>query len=213
MFTIDLLKGQGIPVKSGPGGITIAVVTLVVPIVIAIVMLGLYLSNIINISVQKQEVVRYEKKIDELSDALEMQKSFEEKKIIYSNSLSEASSSISRHTQWSPVLAVLIKNIPDSIVLTNLEVKQDSVRKRVPQKDDPSKMADILVPVRTLRINAYGSPQSNSDRAVRNFGHRLRSSALLGPKLEDIKVSQGSDTLEKQDVVSYEMDCVFKPEM
>ncbi len=54
MFTIDLLKGEGVPVKSGPGGITIAVVTLVVPIVIAIVMLGLYLSNIINISVQTQ---------------------------------------------------------------------------------------------------------------------------------------------------------------
>ena len=213
MFTIDLLKGEGIPVKSGPGGITIAVVTLVVPIVIAIVMLGLYLSNIINISVQKQEVVRYDKKIDKLSDALEMQKSFEEKKSIYSNSLSEVSSSIGRHTQWSPVLAVLLKSMPDSIVLTKLEVKQDSVRKKVPQKDNPKKMTNISIPIRTLRINVCGSPQSNSDRAVRNFGYRLRSSALLEPKLKDIKVSQGFDTFENQDVVSYEIACIFKPEL
>ncbi len=213
MFTIDLLKGEGIPVKSGPGGITIAVVALVVPIVIAIVMLGLYLSNIINISVQKQEVVRYEKKIDKLSEAMEMQKSFEEKKNIYSNSLSEVSSSIGRHTQWSPVLAVLLKSMPDSIVLTKLEAKQDSVRKKVPQKDNPKKMTNISIPIRTLHIGVCGSPQSNSDRAVRNFGYRLRSSALLEPKLKDIKVSQGFDTLENQDVVSYEINCIFKPEL
>jgi len=213
MFTIDLLKGEGIPVKSGPGGITIAVVALVVPIVIAIVMFGLYLSNIINISVQKQEIVRYEKQIDELSDALEMQKSFEEKKTIYSNSLSEVSSSIGKHIQWSPILAVLQKSMPDSMVLTKLEVKQDFVRKKVPQKKDPKKMNVISIPVRTLRIGVCGSSQSNSDIAIRNFRYRLRSSTLLGPKLKDIKVSQGFDTFERQDVISYEIDCVFKPEL
>ena len=213
MFTIDLLKGEGIPVKSGPGGITIAVVALVVPIVITIVMFGLYLSNIINISVQKQEIVRYEKQIDELSDALEMQKSFEEKKTIYSNSLSEVSSSIGKHIQWSPILAVLQNSIPDSMVLTKLEVKQDFVRKKVPQKRDPKKMTDIFIPVRTLHIGVCGSPRSDGDSAIRNFRYRLRSSTLLGPKLKDIKVSQGFDTLEGQDVVSYEIDCVFKPEL
>lgn len=213
MFTIDLLKGQGIPVKSGLGGIIIAVVALVVPIVIAIVMFGLYLSNIIDISVQKQEIVRYEKQIDRLSDALEMQKSFEEKKTIYSNSLSEVSSSIGKHIQWSPILAVLQKSIPGSMVLTKLEVKQDFVRKKVPQKKDPKKMNVISVPVRTLRIGVCGSSQSNSDIAIRNFRYRLRSSTLLGPKLKDIKVSQGFDTFERQDVISYEIECIFKPEL
>jgi len=213
MFTIDLLKGEGIPVTSGPGGITIAVVALVVPIVIAIVMFGLYLSNIINVSVQKQEIVRYEKQIDDMSAALEIQKSFEEKKTIYSNSLSEVSSSIGKHIQWSPILAVLQKSIPDLMVLTKLEVKQDFVRKKVPQKKDPKKMTNISIPVRTLRIGVCGSSQSNCDSAIRNFRYRLRSSALLGPKLKDIKVSQGFDTFERQDVISYEIDCVFKPEL
>jgi hypothetical protein len=213
MFTIDLLKGRGIPVKSGPGGITIAVVAIIVPIVTAIVMFGFYLSDIINISVQKQEIVRYEKKIDELSDALDMQRSFEEKRSTYSDSLSEVSSSIGRHVQWSPILAMLLKSMPHSMVLIKLEVKQDFVRKQVPQEKDPKKMTSISVPVRTLRINVCGSPQSDCDSAIRSFGDRLRSSALLGPKLEDIKVSQGFDTLKNQDVVSYEIDCVFKPEL
>ena len=56
MFTIDLLKGESVPAKSSPEGIAVVAVTFVVPIIIAMVMVSFYLSNIINISVQKQEV-------------------------------------------------------------------------------------------------------------------------------------------------------------
>ena len=211
MFTIDLLKGKAVPPKSRPEGIAIAAITFAVPVIIAIVMFSFYLSNIINISIQKREVVRYKKKIDQLSDALKMQKSFEKEKNVISSCLTEASSSITRHTQWSPVLMTLVENIPDSVVLTSLEVKQRSVKRKVPKKDDPKKMTNISVPVRTLHISVCGRPQTNCDEAVRDFGGRLRSSALLGPKLEDIKVSQGFDILQNQDVVSYKIDCVFKP--
>ena len=211
MFTIDLLKGRGIPIKSGPGGVTIAVAAFVVPIIIAIVMFGFYLSNIINISIQKREVVRYEKKIDELSDAIEMQKLFEKEKNVISSCLTEVSSSIAKHAQWSPILMTLVENMPDSVVLTSLEVKQRFIKRKVPKKDDPQKKTTISVPVRTLHVSISGSSQTNYDEAVRDFGARLRSSALLGPRLEDIRVSQGFDMFQNQNVVSYGIECVFKP--
>ena len=213
MFTIDLLKGEGLPAKSRPEGIAIAATTLAVPVIIAIVMFGFYLRNKIIISIQKQTIVSYETKIDELSDAVELQKTFENEKNAVSNCLSEVSTSISRHTQWSPVLTTLVKNMPDSVVLTELKVKQSSVKRKVPKKNDPKKMIDISVPVRTLQINVCGSPQSNCDKAVRDFRDRLRSSAFLGPKLENIRVSQRFGTLESRDVVFYQIDCIFKPEL
>jgi len=213
MFTIDLLKGEGLPAKSRPEGIAIAATTLAVPVIIAIVMFGLYLRNEIIISVQKQEIVNYETKIDKLSDAVELQKSFENEKNAVSSCLSEVSTSISRHTQWSPVLTTLVKNMPDSVVLTDLNVSQSSVKRKVPKKDDPQKMIDISVPVRILQMNVCGSPQSNCDKAVRDFRDRLRSSAFLGPKLENIRVSQRFGPLESQDVVFYQIDCIFKPEL
>jgi len=213
MFTIDLLKGQGLPAKSRPEGIAIAATTLAVPVIIAIVMFGFYLRNKIIISIQKQEIVNYETKIVELSDAVELQKSFENEKNAVSSCLSEVSTFISRHTQWSPVLTTLVKNMPDSVVLTELNVKQSSVKRKVPKKDDPKKMIDISIPVRTLQMNVCGSPQSNCDKAVRDFRERLRSSAFLGPKLENIRVSQRFGTLESRDVVFYQIDCIFKPEL
>jgi len=210
MFTIDLLKGQGIPMKSSPGGIAIAAVTVAVPMTIAIIMFGFYLNNRTHVSIKEQEIVRCQAEIDKLSGAVELQKSLEKEKITYGNYLSEVNSSISRYIQWSPVLVTLVENMPDSVMLTELEVKQHSVRKKVPKKDNPQEMTEKNVPVRILQMSVSGSPQHDCDKAVRDFRNRLRSSAFLGPKLENIGVSQESETLEGRDVASYEIECVFK---
>ncbi len=210
MFTIDLLKGQGIPMKSSPGGIAIAAVTVAVPMTFAIIMFGFYLNNRTYVSIREQEIVRCQAEIDKLSGAVELQKSLEKEKITYANYLSEVKSSISRYIQWSPVLVTLVENMPDSVMLTELEVKQHSVRKKVPKKDNPQEMIEKNVPIRILRMSVSGSPQHDCDKAVRDFRNRLRSSAFLGPKLENIGVSQESETLEGRDVASYEIECVFK---
>jgi Tfp pilus assembly protein PilN len=213
MFTIDLLKGQGIPIKSGPWGLVIAAMAFAVPVLVAMVMLGFYLVDRIVISEKKQAIVNYERYINKLSDAVKLQESFEKEKNNINSCLSEALSSAGKHTQWSPILATVVENMPDSMVLTKLEVKQRSANKKVPQKDDPNKMIDVGVPASTLQMSVSGRSQANNDKAVKDFKDRLRLSALLAPKLEDIIVSQKSDTFEGQDVVSYEIDCIFKPEL
>jgi hypothetical protein len=209
MFTIDLLKGQGIPMKSSPGGIAIAGVTVAVPMTMAIIMFGFYLNDRTRVSIKEQEVVRCQAEIDKLSGAVGLQKSLEKEKIIYANCLSEVKSSIGKYIQWSPVLVTIVENMPDSVMLTGLEVKQRSVRKKVPKKDNPE-MIEKSVPVRILQMSVSGSPGYDCDKVVRDFRNHLRSSAFLGPKLENIGVSQESETLEGRDVASYEIECVFK---
>ena len=211
MFKIDLLKGRGIPLRSGPGGVAIAAATAAIPIIGAIVLFGLYLRSRVIVSVKEQEIVRWQAKIGKLSDAVVLKESLEKEKVLYGDCLSEVRSSIGRYTQWSPVLAALVENMPSSVVLTDLEVGQHFIKRKVPQKDDPEKMIDIDVPVRTLRMRVYGRPQHNCDQAVRDFQDRLRDSDSFGPRLENITVSQESDTLEGQEIVSYEINCVFKP--
>ncbi len=210
MFTIDLLKGQGIPMKSSPGGIAIAGVTVTVPMTMAIIMFGFYLNNRTYVSIKEREIVRCQAEIDKLSDAVELQDSLEKKKIIYGNCLSEVKSSIGKYIQWSPVLVTIVENMPDSVMLTALEVKQNSVRKKVPKKDNPQEMIEKTFPVKILQMSVSGSPGYDCDKVVRDFRNHLRSSAFLGPKLENIGVSQESETLEGRDVASYEIECVFK---
>ena len=216
MFTIDLLKGKGVPIKSGPESMAISATTFVVPAIIAIVMFGNYVHTNIITAIQAQGVAIYETKISQLSDAVELQKSLEKEKKAITSSLSEVSSSIGRYAQWSPILATLVRNVPDSMVLTKLEVKQKILKRKVPEKNNPKKMVYVTIPARTLKMNICGNPQSSLtsakyDKAVRVFRNRLRSSDSLGPRLEDIKVSQQLGKLGRQDVVSYEIDCIFKP--
>ncbi len=213
MFTIDLLKGHGIPARKGLWGLVIVAMAFAVPVFAALIMLGFYLGDRITISSRKHEVVNYEKYIDKLSDGVKLQQSFEKEKSSINNCLSEALSFAGKHTQWSPILETVVENIPDSMVLTRLEVKQRPVAKKVPQQDDPNKMIDVSVPANTLEMGVSGRPQADNDKEVRDFKDRLRFSALLAPKLEDIIISQKADTFEGQDVVSYEISCIFKPEL
>ena len=213
MFTIDLLKGRSIPKKSSPGSIATVASASFVPVVIAIAMFGLYIRNRVVISVQANSIANYETKINKLSDAIEMQKSFEEKINTYNSFLSEIEGNLGKHTQWSPVLVTMVQNMPDSVVLTTLDVKQRSVRKKVPQKDNPKQMIDVSIPVRTLQMKMSGRPQSNCDQDIRNFSDSLRSSTLLGPKIEDVRISQGLAKLDGEEVGSYQIECIFKPGM
>jgi len=211
MFTIDLLKGQAIPLKRKPGSLVIIAVAVAIPIAVAMGMLSFYRHNKIVVSMKEQEIAKCQAEIDELSDAVELHKALEKKKTAYGSCLSEVKSSIKRHTQWSPVLTTLMENIPDSVVLNTLAVEHDTVKRKAPKKDDPDQMVEVDVLIRKLRLSVSGGLQSNCDDAVRDFRDRLHASAFLGPKLEKIGVSQKSEVLDGQDVVSYEISCVFKP--
>ena len=211
MFTVDLLKGQAIPLKSKPGSLAIIVISAAIPIAVAAGMLSFYQRNNIVVSMKEQEIAKCQAGIDELSDAVEYHKALEKKKTDYGSSLSEVKSSLKRYTQWSPVLTTLMENIPDSVVLNTLAVEHDTVKRKVPKEDDPQKMVDIDVLVRILRLSVSGGQQTNSDEAVRDFRDRLHASDFLGPRIESIGVSQKSETLDGQDVVSYEISCVLKP--
>ena len=213
MFEIDLLRGEGIPVKSRPKDIAIASVMIIVPAAIAIVLFSLYLRNKITISILNKEIVRCEVEINKLSDAVEAQKLLDEEKNIASSCMSEVGSALERHTQWSTLLAKVVENIPRSVSLSNLNIKQRTIKKKVPKKDDPEKMIDIQFLARTLHMSVYGSAQSDCDEAVREFRERLLSSPFLGPKLENITVAQKYGNIDGQETVSYEIDCIFNPGM
>jgi Tfp pilus assembly protein PilN len=210
MFTIDLLKGQAIPLKSKPGSLAIIVISLAIPVTVAAGMLSFYQRNKIVVSVKEQEIAKCQAEIEKLSDAIELKRALEKKKTDYSSCLSEVKSSIKRYTQWSPVLTTIMENIPESVTLSSLSVEHNSVKKKVPKEDNPQKMVEVDVLVRTLRLSVVGNNQDNNDEAVRDFRDRLRDSEFLGPRLENIGVSQKSETRNGRDIVSYEISCVLK---
>jgi hypothetical protein len=211
MLTIDLLKGQGLPVKSRPESIAVTAITLQVPVIIAIIMFGYYMHNKVVISIEKQEITNYETKINNLSEAAAMQKAFEKEKETMNGCLSEVAATINKHTQWTPVLVEIVKSMPNSVQLTGIDIRQDTVKKKVPSKNKGEGMIDVSVPVRILRIDVRENSGRGHGQSIRDFQDGLRSSAVFSPRLDNINVSQEVDKFKGQDVVSYQINCAFKP--
>jgi Tfp pilus assembly protein PilN len=183
MFTIDLLKGKAIPLTGMPGGLAIMAMAALAPIAAALGMFTLYQNNQIAVSVREKEIATFEAEIGKLSGAVELQDALQKEKMLYGRCLSEVKSSISSHKQWSPVLTELMENIPDSVMLTSLEIKH----------------------------GVSGGQQSNPDEAVKDFMNRLWACDTLRSKLEKIGHSQEHIELDGQQLISYEISCVFKP--
>ena len=217
MFAIDLLKGEGRPARTKPQGVAIFVATFAVPMMVAILMAGYYYRNKVVISIYKQNVANYVTQTDRLADSLKLKEAWDKDKSTINGCLTDVAGSIGMHTQWSPVLVAIVQNLPESVVLNNLEVRQSSIKRKSIvkaglEKDNKDKEVDISVTVRTLKLRVSGNPSYDCDHEIKAFRDRLRASNVLGSKLEDVViVSQGHDILDGREVVAYDIDCIFKP--
>ncbi|MCK5225816.1 MAG: hypothetical protein KAQ89_03785 [Planctomycetes bacterium] len=213
MFKIDLLKGQGIPIKSRPESIAVMAIAFIVPLLIAIIMFGYYLRTTIIISVQTHEIRNCESNTNKLAEAVNLQRSLENEKETINGCLSDVSLAIANHMQWSPVLETIVKNLPNSVVLTALSVKQEFVNKKVPSKKNFDEMISVSVPMRTLYMKIMANAKYDSAKEVRDFRQQLMLPENLGSKLKTVQVSQQVENYREKDVVFYEINCVFKSEL
>lgn len=212
LFTIDLLNGEALPAKTKSAVVVLAVITAAIPVFLLTVLFGLHGNNRVVTSIMKNDIVVLDAKIDKLSDDVKRQKSLENQKRLFLACLSEVQTSTKKFTQWSPVLADLAESMPHSVVLKELEIKHESVKKKVPKKDDPKKFEEKDIPFTTMRLIVSNVLEPDSIKAIQDFQDQLYASPVIGPRLDKIIVST-SDSSEEKSVVEYEIDCVFKAEI
>jgi hypothetical protein len=210
VYTVDLLRGEGIPIRSRPSGIAFACLLVTIPLGVGIAMAGAYFDHRVTLSVQSQELTKVQRTVGAMSGALERKRSLEQRKIGAGRCLVDVKTALTGHTQWSPVVAALVESLPDGLVLTKLEARSEFIRVRVPSPSDPNTMIDTSVPARTLAVRVCGRDRDASYLAVRDFQDRLRSSALLGPRLSTITVAQDSTTMDGDHAVNYELTCALQ---
>ena len=215
MFTIDLLKGQGVPAKSRPEGIAATAIMILVPLVMTAVMFGGFFVNKVNMSVAKNKIAYIEKELDSgiLGTVLKKQIALEQETEILSGSLSDVSDALAYQTQWSPFLEAIIKNMPQSVVLKAVDVKKDNKKIKMVSRDAKDTTTEVAVPIRILHLSLTSNQQSNFDQVVKNYRDGLLADPVVGPKLEDVKVAQEYDRVGDKNVISYEVYLVFKPQI
>jgi len=209
MFTIDLLKGQGIPIKSRPGGAALLAVTIAVPVIAVIIMLGNYGRERVMLSTYRWTLGNTKARIADLVGSVQFQEETLQEIDSIKASFVEVADAIQQKVQWSPVLEVIADNMPDTIIMEAITIHSEDIRVKVVDRINPKKTLNISVPKRILRMTLYGKLAAETDIAVQNFLTALRNSSALSEKTERIEpVSQYNDDIKN--VTYYSIECVFK---
>lgn len=210
MFTIDLLKGSGAPLKSHPGKFALSIVPFIVPAIVIMIMTVHYGYNSTVLAMSKTQIDKMQSMIAGYSDDIEYYKSMTGKLTATRQRLGEVSTVIDKHVQWSPVMQTLIETMPDSIMLQKLHLTRNIVRKKMPDKTNKN-MISVDCIKRKLRITVYGVSPFDSDAAVQGYIYRLRNSDIFMSAATDIRiVARDVAKLDGKDVPSYEIDCLFR---
>jgi hypothetical protein len=209
MFTIDLLKGQGIPIKSRPGGAALLAVTIAVPVIAIIIMLGNYGRGRAVLSTEKWELSNTKSRIADLDSSVQLQEETRREINATKACSVEVADVIQQQMQWSPVLEVIAENMPETLIMENIVVSFDDTRVEVIDRNIPDKIVEISVPRRILEMTLYGKLTSETDNTVQNFLTVLRNSSILSETTERIEpISQYND--DAKNVTYYSIECIFK---
>ena len=210
MLTIDLLKGQGIPIRTRPTGASFLAIVIAVPVVVTIVTLGNYVRGGIMLRNQKHLLTTIQTDIFKLANSVKYKQDAEREIDDMNACFAEVDGAILQQIQWSPVLQVLAESMPTSLILSSLSVKSEIESKDVPQRKNPSKRIAVPVPKRILYISLYGRRARGSDDAVLKLLSTLNTSSVLRGRADNIRlIAQATD--KRRNVMNYVIECVFKP--
>ncbi len=131
MHTIDLLRGQGIPAKTTLGSVAMIIVIIAIPILAAAGMVDRYLQNKTDIEIKQQAITTEKATIEKFADAVKFKESLNRQQSAVNDKLSEVSSSLGKHIQWSPILKTLADYMPAQMVMSGLRAESTSLRKKV----------------------------------------------------------------------------------
>lgn len=209
MLNIDMLKGQGIPMKSNPGTALLLALVIAVPVLATMTITAEYLNGRIELKTLKNEWSDVEDNISQLSAGVKFQAS--DRGII--NNINacfvEVHEVLQYHIQWTPVFVTLIENLPENLFLEKLTINTYPKQTEVPKRSDPLEFVSVDVPKSIVFIDLYSHLADYDNKNVLNYIQQLNSLESFREKIDSIS-PLGMDTDKQAGVKRYSIKCVFK---
>jgi hypothetical protein len=210
IYRIDLIKGQGLPQRPQPMHVILSVVTAAIPAIAIIILAVLALDSRIAATVRQRELFKVRVSLEKTSEAMKQREALQKGKADCVARSREIKDLLARHTQWSQILAALADNMPRSLTLTSVKVRQDQVRQQRPPGADKAAKAEIQVAVRKMEIGLQVDGRVTDSEDVRQLREKLYECPALKGRLEPIGVTQAPGSAGGKDVTCYQLTCVFK---
>jgi hypothetical protein len=209
MLTIDLLKGQGIPIKSRPGGAALLALVIAVPVVTCLLLYGEYQNDRIEHKSLKTQWSNLDMRILDLRAGVKSQESDLGEISNLNACLAEVHDTLLQHVQWTPVFRALVDNLPETLYFEYLNVKTVTEKKDVPKRNEPTQIVTIEVPRNILFIGTYSNLGEKQNEKVLEYIRKLNSLESLKDVVETIRLL-AEETDNDKEIVRYSMECIFK---
>jgi Tfp pilus assembly protein PilN len=210
MFSIDLLKGKGLPEQVDLKKSAFKLVPILIPVLAMTVFAaalqhqGATLRDYQHAEQEnQQQIEHYGKDVAEynkISAGLNRMK----------KCLKGVSKALSYRVQVSDMLVELVQSLPEGIFVYEMKLDRSSVKQKVQQPDSETFTQRLVVNRKLdLVLCTYGA--SGNDRAVQEYVKQLKESPLLKEIFLDIKPSaRQQGQVDGQPAIYYEIECVLR---
>ena len=210
MFSIDLLRGKGLPQKLDTKKLVLKVVPILIPLLAVTEFATSYQRDRALLKTQRQTLQSNQQQIEQYTkDVIEYNKVDARIKGM-EKCLKDISKALSYRIQVSDVLVELVQNLPETIFVYEMKMDRNSVRQKI-QQEDSAIVKQRLIVRRQLKLVVCGYDADQSDTAVQDFVNKLESSPLMSEVFTEIKPSaRQQGEVDGRPAIYYEIDCVLQ---
>jgi len=210
MFTIDLLKGQGLPRKSQPVVIALAAIPFLIPVLAAIATAACWQFNHHEIASKKSVIDDNLKKVAECQADLDTYAQTQRKIAEINQQFGEVAKALNLRIQATPLLTDIVAAIPDLLILTELKMPRSDLQEKVTDEKTQN-LTYVKVVQRKIILSVAGLSNPSTDQSVQTYIQSLRQSAAISRAAQDIGIAaRKALTIDGQSMAVYEIECVLK---
>ena len=210
MFSIDLLKGKGLPQKLDVRKSALKAVPILIPLLAMGVFAASYQRNASMLRVQRQALAGNQRQIAQYTkDVMEYNKIDTQIKGL-EKCLNDISKALSYRIQVSDLLTELVQALPESIFIYEMNMSRNAVNEKI-QQENSAEVKQRLVVRRQLKLVLCGYDPEKSDVAVQDYVSELEKSPLLTGLFVEMKPSaRQQGEVDGRPAIYYEIDCVLR---
>ncbi len=210
MFSIDLLKGKGLPETIDLKRSALKALPILIPVLAVTLFASAYQHDRALLRDQRQILSSNQQQLALHTEDIAEYNKINSKIKGMQKCLNDISKAMTYRVQVSEVFVELSQALPENIFVYEINLDRKSVQEKI-QNPDSGEVTQRLVVRRKLNLVLCGYDADRSDAAVQEYVNALKQSPLLAKIFLEIKPSaRQQGEVEGRPAIYYEIECILR---
>lgn len=210
MFSIDLLKGKGLPEQIDSKRLVLKALPILIPALAVTLFASAYQHDRVSLQDQQQLLSSNQQQLSLHAEDIAEYNKINLKIEGMQKCLNDISKAMNYRVQVSEVLVELSQTLPENIFIYEMNLDRKSVQEKI-QDPDSGEVKQRLVIRRKLELVLCGYDADRSDAAVQEYVNALKQSPVLADIFTEIKPSaRQQGEVDGRPAIYYEIECTLR---